>query len=432
VIVVLIETKSGGLDRMASLQTFSNLHRMWLATLRIVYRRMKFSPLVVASILSAIACSDAQGQSFLEKLESVTKQKLGAGNQSEPSDTGVKQEELPPPAESGRRQPPLSGSVPNSPPAKDGNVNSQPSILEKAPTVPAPLQLSPAGIGDEVYGLGGERSVEPGQPSQGLYLGIEVEEPVGGGIGVRVAAMTDNSPAWKAGFKIGDRILAIDGFAIANIDSMADRLKLVTPRKPTKFLINRAGRNMDLTAVLMDASLAGRIHGMPNANNGAPFLGAPWIGIEVNNLTQSFRDRYGLSIYTGAGVESVVNGSPAFSAGMRPGDAIIEIDNVPIATANDVARWIAAAKPDQPAEFLVFRGGKRIKLSMVVASDPRQLSPSPVSDIGGLFPNDLAGQSNSRLQAEVIDLRSRLEVTQRQLEQTQQRLNEVLQRLEQR
>ncbi len=378
---------------------------------------------VMAACLAVMIAADrpAWGQNFLEKLEAATRKKLDEATKPTPA-SDASQEELPAPNATKDK------TAPTNPPGKAGlssildNGASTPS--NQLPlTVPNPVDPNQA---REVRGLGGETGGEA--IPVGVYLGVEVEDPVGGGIGVRVATLAENSPAWKAGFRIGDKILAIDGFAIANVDSMAERLKKVVPNVPVKFLLNRSGRNVEMFAVLQDAALASRIHGVPQVPDPT---GPAWIGIEVNNLTESFRVRFGVAVYTGAGVESVTAGSPAELAGIRSGDVILEIDGVPVGGAGDVSRWILTSQPGQPVQILIYRKGRRDYVRLVVGSDPRVGALN--TEVDGLngIPNSILNSTvNARLQAEIAELRAQLDVTQRQLQQTQQQLNEALQQLQ--
>ncbi len=377
---------------------------------------------VMAACLAVMIAADrpAWGQNFLEKLEAATRKKLDEVTKPTPT-SDPSQEELPAPNGSKDKSAP-----PANPPGKAGlssildNGASTPSS-QLPLTVPNPVEPSQS---REVRGLGGEAT------PVGVYLGVEVEDPVGGGIGVRVATLAENSPAWKAGFRIGDKILAIDGFAIANVDSMAERLKKAVPNVPVKFLLNRGGRNVEMFAVLQDAALASRIHGVPQVTDPT---GPAWIGMEVNNLTENFRVRFGVAVYTGAGVESVMSGSPAELAGIRAGDVILEIDGVPVGGAGDVSRWIQSTQPGQPAQMLIYRNGRRDYVRLVVGSDPRVGAVNAeVDGLNGIPKSILNSTVNARLQAEIAELRAQLDATQRQLQQTQQQLNDALQQLQQR
>ncbi len=128
---------------------------------------------------------------------------------------------------------------------------------------------------------------------------------------------------------------------------------------------------------------------------------------------------------------NVAQGSPAYGAGIRPGDAIVEVNGVPIDSADDLARWLASVQVGQPAELVVYRGTLPNTMSLVVASDPRNepaLPPRAAARPPVAVPR---APSTAVLQAEVEQLRTELQQTQQQLLQTQQRLEQVLQQFEQ-
>jgi PDZ domain len=393
------------------------------------HRRLTCAIVVLTLLGSA---STGFSQSFLDKLESVVRDKLNAPAADSKSTVDAKSapEELPAPNRPKTTKPansPNAGSTSGVPANNPGNSTKLPSILENKAAVlssqdaEGTLQLAPS--------EGSPDALQTAEPA-GVYLGLEVEELVGGGIGVRVSGLSERSPAWKAGFKVGDLLQAIDGHAIADIDGMADRLRRVIPGKPTKFLIKRGGRNLELVAVLQNAALASRLGATTDLVDG-PISGPAVLGVLASDLTPAFRSQFGLAVYSGAAVTNVTPGSPAYRAGIRPGDAIVEINGAPINSGDDLIRWMSVAQIGQPAELLVYRGTQPSTLSVVLSGEPTDLvlnerpRTSARPTVGG--PN----RSDNALQAEVEQLRAELEQTQRQLQQTQKRLEQVLQQLEQ-
>jgi len=379
------------------------------------------------------------GQSFLEKLESVVRDKLN-NSPSDPKlvpksdgrpqqapvstpdkpagNAGVAGEELPAP-----RQNPSSQNLPPKP-VDPARTEKMPSILERDQAiVPSPrgsqeLELSPAG----------KQPVEVvNENASGVYLGLEAEELVGGGIGVRVASLNENSPAWKAGFKVGDLLQAIDGYAIADLDGMANRLRRVVPGRPTKFLVKRAGRNMELTAVLQNAAIAERL-----GVTADPVDGPAYLGVTASDLTPAFRTQFGLAVFSGAAVTNVARESPAYAAGVRPGDAIVEINGVPVDSSADLQRWIGGAQAGQPTELMVYRGTQPSMKSLVLSGVPQTgvIAERPRINSRPSVATTPQPRVAGSLQSEVEQLRSELAQTQQQLLQTQQRLEQVLQQME--
>lgn len=367
-------------------------------------------------VLLLFASGEAQGQGFLEKLEAAVREQLNQRNAS----TG--------------------GQEPTAPAAQE-----LPSILEPQAATPDASQVPP--VPAPVGAVPGENQA----PSGRIYLGLEAEEPVGGGIGVRVAALTPQSPAWKAGFKEGDRILAINGFAIAKLDDMAAQLAKTAPGQVVRFLVSRGGRHTELKAVLMDADLASKTIGGSSPSAGADV--PAWLGVMVNDLTGSFRQQFGITVFRGAAVTRVSNGSPAAKADIRAGDAIIEAGGKPIERAADLMAWMTSVRPGQKVELMVYRGSRPRVVTVVMEVSPedrvppRATSRMPVPNqpyAGGIDvlpppasvpagpPSEAAPDANdvvTQLRRENEQLRVQLAEAQKRLLDTQNRLDQILKEL---
>ena len=370
------------------------------------------------------------GQSFLDKLESVVRDKLNApaADPKTPVDPKSAGAELPAPNRRNSNKSP-GANVPDATKGAQANDSkgNLPSILENRPLVPAPQRADGLQLAPSSDSIAEAESTEPA----GVYLGLEVEELVGGGIGVRVSGLSDSSPAWKAGFKVGDLLQAIDGHAIADINGMADRLKRVVPGKPTKFLVKRGGRNLELVAVLQNAAIANRLGASTRPIDGL-VTGPAYLGVLASDLTPAFRAQFGLAVYGGAAITNVAQGSPAHRAGIQPGDAIVEINGAPIDSGEDLMRWMAGAQIGQPVELMIYRGSQPSTVSVVLSGEPGN---SPINDRTRTSSRPALGgttaRPNTSLQVEVEQLRAELEQTQQQLLQTQRRLEQVLQQIEQ-
>jgi membrane-associated protease RseP (regulator of RpoE activity) len=247
---------------------------------------------------------------------------------------------------------------------------------------------------------------------------------------------------------------------------MVERLSLTRPGQTAKFLIYRAGRNVpfQLSVVLMDAELAGRIAGAPAG--GAPRDAGPaWFGATVNDLTPSFRNQFGITVFQGAAVTSVVNGSPAQKAGVRAGDAIIEVSGRPISNARDLLSWLGSMRPGESVELLYYRGAFSRNAQVTLEVSPENpggsstarapstmddfraagdsvpsVVPAPIEGVsaGGSVVGDRdelalspssetsAAQTIAELRGEVAQLKQELDVANQRLAETQRRLQQIL------
>src|SRR5690606_15590214 len=99
-------------------------------------------------------------------------------------------------------------------------------------------------------------------------------------------------------------------------------------------------------------------------------VGTAFLGVAASDLSPSFRAQFGISAFRGAAVTTVVSGSPANIAGLRPGDAIVEIGGRPIEFASDLTAWVASARPGQRVEVTYYRGNRRQTTAMTLARTP--------------------------------------------------------------
>ncbi|MDQ4019782.1 MAG: trypsin-like peptidase domain-containing protein, partial [Actinomycetota bacterium] len=114
-----------------------------------------------------------------------------------------------------------------------------------------------------------------------------------------------------------------------------------------------------------------------------------WAGISTRTITPALARRFGLGAPRGAAVETVVDGSPADDAGLRPGserqqwagldvltggDLIVAIDGREVQTAEDVVRAVTQRLPGERARFEILRGGRRVILEVVLGERPQDPS----------------------------------------------------------
>lgn len=385
----------------------------------------------------------ANGQTLLEKLEKKVRDGLELTAPKE-----VPKDSLNPQGrgDSGVAPVPPGESQLLPAPTKKGPPASKSIVEPKTPTVDSSTDSS-------------AQALAAGQQS---YLGLEVDPVVGGGLGARVATVTENSPAWRAGFRVNDVILAIDGYAIANLDSLADRLALRRPGDAIKALVLRSGRNVELTAVLQNAAIAQRIQGLGNPSVPSPLSypqgletskGQAWLGVIVADLSNAFRTQFGLGVYRAAAITSVTKGSPADLVNIQPGDAIIAVDNRPIETARELLGWMNTKLPGDPVELSVMRGRRPLVLQVTLAVDPKSVpqnsqgapqsaarpaaaDPFASNPLGNLD-QDLVRDNTvpgpvGNSSAEVERLREELQSTREQVSSLEQRIAELEKLIKQR
>ena len=85
----------------------------------------------------------------------------------------------------------------------------------------------------------------------------------------------------------------------------------------------------------------------------------PWLGVKLANAP-----------IRGAMVASVVPGSPAAAAGIRPGDVITQLDTQPIVTPAIFVSAIAGMQPGDKVDLQLQRGASQYTVNVALASHP--------------------------------------------------------------
>jgi len=106
--------------------------------------------------------------------------------------------------------------------------------------------------------------------------------------------------------------------------------------------------------------------------NGAVVRG--WVGVEMREITPEIAASFDLPADKGVLIYSVLNGSPAAQAGVRPGDVLLSVDGQDVRASRDMLDRVAALAPGQQASFRLLRGGKEIELKITVGRRP---APAP-------------------------------------------------------
>jgi serine protease Do len=84
-----------------------------------------------------------------------------------------------------------------------------------------------------------------------------------------------------------------------------------------------------------------------------PLQATAYLGVTTRDVTQELAFQLDLSVDRGAYVLATLQNGPAADAGVREGDAIIEVDGTPIETAEDLGRVLDELQPGDEAEVTV-------------------------------------------------------------------------------
>ncbi|UOM34252.1 Do family serine endopeptidase [Acuticoccus sp. I52.16.1] len=93
-----------------------------------------------------------------------------------------------------------------------------------------------------------------------------------------------------------------------------------------------------------------------------------WLGVQIQTITPELAESIGRNSVAGALVTEPQDGSPAMTAGIEPGDAIVAVDGETVDSPRGLARTISAKEPGSTVAITVWRDGKEQKVDVVLGT----------------------------------------------------------------
>jgi Do/DeqQ family serine protease len=174
--------------------------------------------------------------------------------------------------------------------------------------------------------------------------------------GALVANVTPNSPAARAGLKLSDLIVSIDGFVVDDPNAFDYRFATRPLGGAAQVEVQRGGKPVKLSIKLETAPDTGRDEIVLKSRS--PFQGA-----KVANISPALADELRLdSNIEGVVVVDLNEAGPAASVGFQKGDIILAVNNKKIAKTADLER--ATAEPNRLWRITLVRGGQQINVTL--------------------------------------------------------------------
>ena len=107
-----------------------------------------------------------------------------------------------------------------------------------------------------------------------------------------------------------------------------------------------------------------------------------WIGVTIQAVTEDVAESLGLENDNGAIISSIVEGGPADTAGLIPGDIIIEFKGEVIEEMIELPKVVADTEIGQTVEIVIIRDGDEIELTLVTGElkNTAPAEPAPVEE----------------------------------------------------
>jgi serine protease Do len=180
--------------------------------------------------------------------------------------------------------------------------------------------------------------------------------------GALVAQVLPDSPAQRAGVRVGDVILAYNGHELLTSSSLPPLVGASPVDRPSKLVLLRDGEEVELEVVIGELPEEGE---MPRL--GAAPLQAPSdrLGLTVRDLTPPQREELDLKDQAGVLVEKIEPG-PASEAGVQPGDVILMLNNKPVQGSQQFGELVEDLPGGKSVAVLVQREDGRMFMALRV------------------------------------------------------------------
>jgi serine protease Do len=195
---------------------------------------------------------------------------------------------------------------------------------------------------------------ETGTVTRG-YVGVQIQpitKEIADSLGLKeqggalVADVQADTPAAKAGIKVGDAILSVDGERLKDARDLSRRVAAKQPGAQVKLQVLRDGKEQTFAVTL--AKLPEQVQAAAPTRGDKGGAEEPKLGLTLAPANS----------VAGAGSEGVVitevdPGGPAAERGLQSGDVILEIGGKKVSTPAEVRDAIAAARKENKANVLV-------------------------------------------------------------------------------
>ena len=249
--------------------------------------------------------------------------------------------------------------------------------------------------------------------------------------GAEIVSIDQDAPASKAGLKIHDVVVQMNGQRVEGIEQFRRMLRETPPGRNAVLVVMRDGQTVNLTAQLGDHSVivtqifggldsdspaaassdgASPVLVLPKSSRSNSFFGSLtrsryYVGLDIQPLPTGLADYFGAK--SGVLVGNVFSNSPAAAAGMKPADVIQKVNGQPIVTLSDWERAMRVNHGKQ-VQVTIIREKKEQTLSMVAGVtktsselDLPDYEPPDANALADQIRNQVAGIDTAGLQDQI-------------------------------
>jgi serine protease Do len=183
--------------------------------------------------------------------------------------------------------------------------------------------------------------------------------------GAMLSTVRPGGPADKAGLQRGDVIVEFNGRPVPDSDALVDMVVGTKPGSsvPVTIFRKKERQTLNVTVDELDLDAEQGVQSAGRTPTDEPT--ATGFGMEVSPITPEVARELELPRNRGGAVVlDVERNSPAFNAGIRPNDVIVEVNQQPVASVAEVQRELQRAAAGQPVFVVVWRDGQETFVTM--------------------------------------------------------------------
>ena len=172
--------------------------------------------------------------------------------------------------------------------------------------------------------------------------------------GAVISEVQPDSPGGRAGLKVGDVIVGLDGKKIAGAGELQAEVSEKRPGTKVTLDVLRDGKSVNVPITLEELGSKDKKEELSaSADNGKP----RW-GIGIADLSSDVREQLQAPAnLKGAVIQRVQPGSPAEEAGLQPGEIIQSVNRQQTPSAADVQKALTSVPKGQDVMVLVWGNG---------------------------------------------------------------------------
>jgi serine protease Do len=214
--------------------------------------------------------------------------------------------------------------------------------------------------------------------------------------GVEIKSVVEDSPAAKAGIKVGDVVLEFNGQRVEGTEQFVRLVRETPAGRSCKLLLSRNGTTQTLTAAV-GLRRAGDMYFFDFDGNDAPGVPPPvpavppiripdvprtlmsWrsssLGVETETLGSQLAEFFGVK--EGVLIRAVLKDSAAEKAGFKAGDVIVKVDGEKVTTPREISSLLRGSRVKKTFPVTVVRNRKEMTLNVTLEESGMNRSENP-------------------------------------------------------